>query len=102
MMLGVAPSAVERMDARDILRLERYAAHRPCGPEHLDLLQALISSAILAGAGARGVTPRDCLPAWFEGASEEERVYSQALGVIDALGNREKIAGSGGSADAVQ
>jgi len=101
-MLGVAPSIVDCMSARDILRLERYAAHRPCGPEHLDLLQALVSSAILAGAGARGVTPRDCLPAWFDAAPAEERVYQQAMGVIEALGNREKIAGSGGSADAVQ
>lgn len=90
------------MSARDVMRLERYLAHRPAGPEHLDVLQALISSAVLAAAGARGVTPRDCLPAWFDAAPAEERVYQQAMGVIEALGNREKIAGSGGSADAVQ
>ncbi len=76
------------MSARDVMRLERYLAHRPAGPEHLDVLQALISSAVLAAGGAR-VSPADCMPAWVEGYSTEERVYRQAQSLIEALKSRE-------------
>ncbi len=76
------------MSARDVMRLERYLAQRPAGPEHLDVLQALISSAVLAAGGAR-VSPADCMPAWVEGYSTEERVYRQAQSLIEALKSRE-------------
>lgn len=87
MILRKTPAEIEAMDARDVMRLERYLAHRPAGPEHLDVLQALISSAVLAAGGAR-VSPADCMPAWVEGYSPDERVYRQARGLIEALKSR--------------
>ncbi len=87
MILRRTPSEIEAMDARDIMRLERYLAHRPAGPEHLDLLQSLVSSAVLSAAGAR-VRPADCMPAWSDGLTPEERVAQQAQDVISALQSR--------------
>ena len=88
-MLGIAPSEVERMSALDVMRLSRYAAVRPCGPEHLDILQALISSAILRAAGAR-VTAKDCLPSWITDSHDvevdDDAVRAQAEALARALG----------------
>ena len=87
MILRKTPAEIEAMSACDVMRLERYLAHRPAGPEHLDVLQALISSAVLAAGGAR-VSPADCMPAWVEGHTPEERVYRQARGLIEAMKSR--------------
>jgi len=89
-MLRVPPSDVERMSALDVMRLARYADTRPCGPEHLDLLAALIASSTLRAAGAR-VTTRDCLPGWFappdDGSREidDDAVRAQAEALANAL-----------------
>jgi len=89
-MLRVPPSEVERMSALDVMRLARYADTRPCGPEHLDLLAALLASSTLRAAGAR-VTTRDCLPGWFappdDGSREidDDAVRAQAEALANAL-----------------
>ena len=89
-MLRVPPSDVERMSALDVMRLARYADTRPCGPEHLDLLAALLASSTLRAAGAR-VTTRDCLPGWFappdDGSREidDDAVRAQAEALANAL-----------------
>lgn len=83
-MLRVPPSDVERMSALDVMRLARYADTRPCGPEHLDILQALISSAILRAAGAR-VTAKDCLPSWITDGHDVEVDDDAVRSQVEAL-----------------
>lgn len=80
------------MPASDARRLLRYAARRPVGPEHLDLLAGLIACAALRANGAR-VDVADCVPRWPDDANAEinydpDRVRAQAEALARALKGR--------------
>lgn len=76
------------MPASDAKRLLRYAARRPVGPEHLDLLAGLIACAALRANGAR-VDVADCVPRWPDDDAEidydPDRVRAQAEALARTL-----------------